>query len=158
MKKSSEEKHMKVVYVAGPFRAASTFVPGHQDMFAVQQNVMRAMELSLEVWRLGAVAVCPHSNTMFFTGSAEDKVWLDGDLELLARCDAVLMTPDWAKSSGARAEEAFAKKKGVPVFYKLDSVRDWLAGKAAWTECRVCNAQIATAPNAINVCGRCLVA
>lgn len=46
---------MKVVYIAGPFRAASQYVPGQQDFFGVQQNIMRAMELALEVWR-GALA------------------------------------------------------------------------------------------------------
>ena len=36
---------MKLVYVAGPFRAMSTYVQGHQDMFAVQENIMAAMKL-----------------------------------------------------------------------------------------------------------------
>jgi nucleoside 2-deoxyribosyltransferase len=122
---------MKVVYVAGPFRAASAHVPGHQDMFAVQENIMRAMALSLEVWRLGAVALCPHANTMFFTGAADDRVWLDGDLELLRRSDAVLLTADWQRSSGARHEVTVARAAGIPVCETLDALRAFLGAAEA---------------------------
>ena len=120
----------KVVYVAGPFRASNQH--GSQDMFKVQQNIMRAMELGLEVWKLGHVALIPHSNTMFFTGASgcADEVWLAGDLELIKRCDAVLMTPDWSTSRGATAELKFAESLGIPVFYTVDDVRCWLAQAA----------------------------
>lgn len=116
---------MKVIYIAGPFRASSQYASGQQDAWGIQCNVMAAMALALEVWRMGKVALCPHSNTMFFQNAAPDHVWLDGDLELLKRCDAVLMTPDWERSSGARAEHAFALKLGLPVFYDVEALRLW---------------------------------
>lgn len=123
--------HVKVVYVAGPFRSVSAYMPGQQDAFGIQQNIMRAMELALEVWRAGAVALCPHGNTFCFQNAAPDGVWLAGDLELLRRCDAVIMTPDWRRSSGAREEERYARAHGVPVFYELDALRAWLGAKEA---------------------------
>ena len=107
-----------VVYVAGPFRGPSAW--------AVECNIRRAEELALEVWRLGAACICPHTNTRFYQGAAPDEVWLDGDLEILARCDAVLMTPDWEKSSGARAEHDFAAARGLVVLYTLDALCAWL--------------------------------
>ena len=118
---------MKVIYIAGPFRATNQ-ATGKSDAWGVQQNVMRAMGLALEVWKLGHAAMCPHSNTMFFQDAdgCEDRVWLDGDLELLARCDAVLLTPDWARSSGARAEKHFAQERGMPVFQLLGDLKAWL--------------------------------
>lgn len=109
---------MKVVYVAGPFRGKSSW--------DIEENIRRAERLALEVWRSGAAALCPHCNTRFFQGAADDAVWLDGDLELLARCDAVLMTPDWQRSSGARAEQEFAVKRGIPVFETLDALKAWI--------------------------------
>jgi nucleoside 2-deoxyribosyltransferase len=118
--------HMAVVYVAGPFRCPSQHVPGQQDAWGIQENVMRAMRLALEVWRLGAAAVCPHANTMFFQNAAPDDVWLDGDLAMLAKCDAVLMTPDYERSSGARAELAFALARNMRVFYDLGELKEWL--------------------------------
>jgi nucleoside 2-deoxyribosyltransferase len=122
-------KRKAVIYVAGPFRA--TLPNGHQDAWGIQQNVMQAMALGLEIWKLGHVALVPHANTMFFQNAAgtADDVWLDGDLELIRRCDAVLFTPDFERSAGARAEEAFAKGLGVPCLYTMDAVREYLA---AW--------------------------
>lgn len=117
---------MKVIYVAGPFRSPSTHCPGHQDHWGIQQNIMRAMALALDVWRLGAAAVCPHGNTFCFQHSAPDDVWLEGDLEIMRRCDAVIMTPDWERSAGARAERETAIAHGLPVFYGIDDLQEWL--------------------------------
>ncbi len=95
-------------------------------MFEVQRNIMAAMALGLRVWQAGAVALIPHANTMFFTGSADDSVWLAGDLELLNRCDAVLLTEDYARSSGARAEREHAIERNIPVFHHIDDLLLWL--------------------------------
>jgi len=110
-----------VVYVAGPFRGANAW--------EIEQNIRRAEELALQAWHAGFAVLCPHTNTRFFQGAAPDDVWLDGDLELLRRCDAVLLTNDWARSSGARAEVNFADSLGVPVYGTLATLcRDWNAG------------------------------
>ncbi len=109
---------MKVVYVAGPFRGPSAW--------EIEQNIRRAEELALEVWRSGAACLCPHTNTRFFQGAADDEVWLKGDLELLERCDAMILTEDWQRSSGARAEFAHAMSKGIQIFHSLDAMRAWL--------------------------------
>lgn len=89
---------------------------------------MRAMSLALEVWKLGHAALCPHANTMFFQDAdgCDDEVWLEGDLEMLKRCDAVLVTPDWQRSSGARAEVQKASEWGIPVFFTIETLKEWL--------------------------------
>lgn len=119
-------KKMNVVYVAGPFRPQT---PG--DCWEMEQNIRRAEELSLQVWRMGCAAICPHSNTRFFQGAADDSVWLDGDLELLSRCDAILMTDDWERSVGARAERNLALELGIRIFYSVDQLGIWLRAEAA---------------------------
>lgn len=102
---------MLVIYIAGPFRGNSAW--------DIEQNIRRAEELSLEVWKRGMVALCPHCNTRFFQGAAPDEVWLDGDLEMLRRCDAVLLAPGHERSEGTKAEIAYAKERGIPVFHSL---------------------------------------
>jgi len=97
----------KVVYIAGPFRAA--------NQWEQEANIRRAEAMALEVWRLGAVALCPHLNTRYFSGALPDEVWLDGDLELLRRCDAILMVHGWENSAGAMAEKAFARENNIPI-------------------------------------------
>lgn len=110
---------MKVVYIAGPFRGVTEW-----DR---QQNIRRAEALALEVWKLGAAAICPHKNTEHFDGSAPDKLWLKGDLEIMYRCDAVLVTKDWNRSSGACSEVSEAFNRGIPVFCSVGGLKDWLS-------------------------------
>ena len=110
---------MIVVYVAGPFRGEN-----HWD---IAENIRNAERLALEVWRLGAVAICPHANTAHFQGAAPDDVWLEGDLELVRRCDAMIMTPDWERSTGAREEFRFADKiVKIPIFHSTKQLAEWL--------------------------------
>src|SRR4051812_1651517 len=107
-----------VVYIGGPFRSK----PDPHNQYVQTLNIRRAEALAHKVWSMGAAALCPHLNTANFQGSLPDQVWLDGDLALLAKCDAVLMTPDWEKSAGAKAEQTFALERGIPVFYALSEV------------------------------------
>lgn len=113
---------MRLVYVAGPFRAI--------NQWEQEQNIRRAETLALSVWRLGAAAICPHTNTRFFSGAAPDEVWLAGDIEILRRCDAVMLTDDWKRSSGARAEVTEAYIRGLPVFTQLADLEQWLRVQA----------------------------
>lgn len=112
---------MKVVYVAGKFRSKS--------FWGVVQNVRQAELVALEVWRAGAAALCPHTNTANFDGAADDMLWLEGDKEMLRRCDAVVLVPNWTDSAGAKAEVELAVSIGLPVFAypgaPADGFRPW---------------------------------
>jgi Domain of unknown function (DUF4406) len=110
---------MKVVYIAGPYRASGEY--------QTLQNIRRAEELALRVWRSGAACICPHKNTAFFGGAADDSVWLAGDLEILLRCDAVLCTDNWGASRGATGEVQLARSRGIPVFEAFEEFEKWLA-------------------------------
>lgn len=109
-----------VIYIAGPFRAKQ---PGNH--WQQVQNIRRAEQLAWAVWERGYAAICPHMNTENYQGSLPDHVWLDGDLAILAKCDGVLMTPDWAMSSGATAERDFAVQHGIPVYYSISELTPW---------------------------------
>lgn len=109
---------MKVVYIAGPFRGPNSW--------EIECNIRRAEELALSAWRAGYAVICPHTNTRFFQGAGPDQIWLEGDIEILRRCDAVLLTEDWQRSSGARAEVDVAKAQGIPVFETLAALQEGL--------------------------------
>ena len=51
---------------------------------------------------------------------------MDGALEVVRRCDAVVCTDDWQRSVGARGEVNLAKELGLPTFYSIDEVKNWL--------------------------------
>lgn len=99
---------LPVIYVCGPYRAATPW--------KILENIRAAQQVALDLWKLGAVGLCPHANTALFDGEAPDKVWLEGDLELLRRCDAVVVFHGWRLSQGALAEVQHAQAAGIPVF------------------------------------------
>ena len=106
---------MRVIYVAGPFRGPNSW--------EMELNIRRAETLALEVWRAGFAVVCPHTNTRFYQGAAPDAVWLEGDLEILLRCDGVIVTPDWERSSGAREEVRVAHENNIPVYANIEELK-----------------------------------
>ncbi len=101
---------MKVIYIAGKYRGSTPW--------EVEQNIRAAEEVAARVWAMGMVALCPHANSRHMEGVATDEVFLAGTLELMRRCDAVLLVPNWRDSVGARAEVAEAERLGLPVFGK----------------------------------------
>ncbi len=90
----------------------------------MEKNIRHAETLALEVWLAGYAAICPHANTRFYQGTAPDRLWLDGDLAILAKCDALLLTDNWEKSAGTRAELDYALRHFIPAFFTLDSLKE----------------------------------
>lgn len=99
---------MRVAFVSGPYRA--------ETPRGIVENIREAEEVALALWRLGYAAFCPHKNTALFDGAVPDGVWLKGDLEIMRRCDLVVMVQGWSGSRGARVEKFTARMLGIPVY------------------------------------------
>lgn len=113
---------IRLVYIAGPFRGSHAW--------EIECNIRRAETLALGVARMpGLFPVCPHTMGRYYSGAAPDEVWLEGDLELLRRCDAVLLVPGWERSSGTRAEVAEAHRLSIPVFEAIMASEDIYPGE-----------------------------
>lgn len=110
---------MKLIYIAGPFRGTTPW--------DVECNVRASETLALAVWRMGAAALCPHTNTRFFDKQREDKVFLEGTLEMLRRCDAMILGDNWRRSSGTKCEIREAFRLGIPVFSGQIPLYIWLS-------------------------------
>jgi hypothetical protein len=104
---------MKVAYVAGPYRDP-------RGPYYIGRNIEVAREIAIALWNMGYAVVCPHTNTAFMDGAAPDSVWLNGDLEILRRCDIIVMVPGWEKSTGAKGELLCAKDASLSVYYWAD--------------------------------------
>lgn len=103
---------MKLAYIIGPYRASNAW--------EAEKNIRRAEELALEKWLEGFAVICPHTNTRFFQGAADDKVWLEGDLEILSRCDVAFVVPctaeEFFESDGSVEEVRRAFELDIPVY------------------------------------------
>lgn len=109
----------RLIYVIGPFRGKTAW--------DVEKNIRRAEEAAVEIVRLGAYPVCPHTNTRgYFSGLASDDFFLEATKELLRRCDGALVLPTWTSSSGSVGEIAECYSRGIPMFDDLEELAEWL--------------------------------
>jgi nucleoside 2-deoxyribosyltransferase len=124
---------VRLVYIAGAYRAPTPW--------GVEQNIRAAEDLAVKVHAAGMFAVCPHANARHMEGGdITDAHMLAGTLELMRRCDAVILVSNWRTSSGALAEVAEATRIGIPVFGRaqtehndggaLDGLIRWSRGEA----------------------------
>jgi hypothetical protein len=100
---------MKLAYVAGPYRAPT--------MHQIVDNIRAAEAVAIALWQMGFAVVCPHTNTACFDGTAPDQVWLEGDLEILRRCDLLVTVSGWERSEGATIEVREANSALKPVYH-----------------------------------------
>lgn len=125
---ASSRPRMKTVYVAGPYRA-----PTREQ---VSENIEHAGDIGLRVASLGYSPVIPHMNTAHMDAQApylDDYFWLDATLELMRRCDAVVLVPGWENSVGTQGEILEARRLGIPVFEDANDLpAPWqLAGRCS---------------------------
>ena len=101
---------MELAYIVGPYRS--------DTIHGIVQNIRRAEKYAAKYWQLGYAVICPHKNTALFDGIAPDSVWLDGDIEILKRCDTIVVTPGWENSSGSINEIKIAEQLGKNIIYE----------------------------------------
>lgn len=114
---------VRLVYVCGPITA--------KTREAHAANLERGRRAGFEVWGMGAMAIVPHLNSlkMYENGVDGAAIYL-GDLELMKRCDAVLVLDGWEASFGCNLEVSWAHHNGMPVFHTLIELKCWLEEKS----------------------------
>lgn len=113
-----------LVYIAGPYTP--------NNGMAISDNIDNARILAEECWRNDIPAICPQLNTSYMDAVAPPEVFYQGDLDILERCDAVLMVDGWELSFGSRMERIFAFRNNIPVFESVKGLiayRDSMAGE-----------------------------
>jgi hypothetical protein len=101
---------MKVVYISAPYRSNS--------INGIHENIEIARRVALRYWRKGFAVICPHLNTAYFDGAISDEEILAGDIEILKRCDGIVMCGNWKDSEGARNELVIAQAQKKIIFYE----------------------------------------
>lgn len=99
-----------IVYISGPYSPTPTS--------SIENHIATARRVAIEMWEGGYTTICPHLNTAHFEKDCkcDYDAYILGDLEILARCDAVVLLPGWRESVGAQEEASFAHEHGIPVY------------------------------------------
>jgi len=115
-----------MIYLAGPFT--------YPDPMANTRKMTRVADAIL---RLHVTPIVPHLTLLWhLLRPRPQQFWLEYDLQLLARCKAVLRIP--GKSEGTDVEVAQARQMKIPVLVPesariqdcVSAVRDWILGRA----------------------------
>jgi hypothetical protein len=108
---------MKIIYTAGPYRG--------DGWNAVFENIIRARTAARQLWLRGWAVICPHANTLFMDGPDIAAMnFIEGDLAIIDRCDAILMLPGWERSEGSKMEYSRAVELGMPIYLSVEEVPD----------------------------------
>lgn len=110
---------MKIIYIAGAYRSPTAW--------QTQQNIRDAEATAATVWELGLAALCPHTNSAHMEGVTSEETFLAGTLEMMRRCDAILLVPNWKQSRGTLAEIEEAKRLSKPIFYSFTRFKLWIS-------------------------------
>lgn len=109
---------MRIIYVAERFTG--------KNAWEIHRNVSHAESLGMAVAEAGAMPLIPHKNTSNFFGTLTEEFWYEGTLELLRRCDAMILVPGWQGSKGVQAEIDEALNRKMPLFERVEELVTWL--------------------------------
>lgn len=105
------------IYVAGPYTGST--------LEEIEENVRRAMEVGLKIWKKGHFPYIPHLTHWPDMLSRELKIEMDWTDYMnwhapwVDHCDALFLL---AESKGALLEYKRAKEEGKIVFHSLDEI------------------------------------
>lgn len=117
---------MKMIYIAGKYTDA-------RGEWYQHLNIELAKRVARHFWKKGDYAViCPHANSAFMGDSSPSnwEMWLEGDLEMIKRCDMIVMLPNYKDSAGALKELAFAQSYNIDITY----VEEYAHNTLAWND------------------------
>lgn len=83
-----------VLYLAGPYSGDIT------------ANIANARRVQIDLCEHGYFVFNPCNNTANFGIDCrmDESFYLEGDIEMMQRCDVLVLRPDWEQSAGARKE------------------------------------------------------
>lgn len=99
-------------YIAGPYSAPTRI--------GVIESICEAIKIASKVRKAGYAAIVPHLESMFSEDSLNEAGWLEHDIELLSRCDAVIVGHGWETSIGTQVEIEEAECLKIPVYFWPD--------------------------------------
>jgi hypothetical protein len=104
-----------LVYVAGPYRAVT--------LDRIQYHIEQARQTSVRLAKMGYFPMCPHTMEGLTMNDVQQdeggEFWLEGTLEMMRRCDTVVVQGLWQFSSGTLGEIHEAFKRELPLYNEV---------------------------------------
>lgn len=103
-------REVKTIYICSPYRAIT------QE--EAERNINYARELTRKVLRAGGIPITPH---LYITQCLDDNILeerqqgLAAGIELLFKCDCVLLGAKYGISQGMNSEIKAAEKNGIKI-------------------------------------------
>ena len=115
--KSTFKIGKKIIYLAGPLT--------DEDETIQLNNIRFACDVAAELRGAGMIVISPHEMGYHHPDSLDYEAWMDHGLQILSRCDEVMLLPGWEYSAGTQREISFAGAYGIPATKYLDWVKDY---------------------------------
>jgi len=113
-KEMKTKKPIKRVYVAGPFNAG--------NVMDVLNNMREGISICAGLMEMGMSPFCPWADHLFQLQENGKYLKIEDyyrySIDWLEVSDAMLVLPGYKTSKGTLAEIEFAKKHGIPIYYK----------------------------------------
>lgn len=112
---------MKIIYVAGKYNG--------KTYSEIDDNIRKAEEVPIKLLAAGWCVITPHKNYSHYEiygaiyESLDYKYFMQCDLEILNRCDALFVMTNSVDSPGAKEEIEFASDK-IPIFHEMYEIPD----------------------------------
>lgn len=117
----------RLVYISGPISDGGR-ATGPQRL----RNVDGAIDYAVDLIERGFGIICPQLTEFIERRSGrhfDHSVWMEIDLPIIERCDAVLRLP--GESKGSDIEVAHAREIGIPVVYSVAELEEWRKAEEA---------------------------
>lgn len=110
-----------VIYIAGPYTS--------DTRSGIDNNIEHAKKAALELSANGWAPITPHLNLYHFEdyeicGLFDYTTWMDIDVSILMRCDAIFMLKGWEHSKGSTHEHALAEQQELKIYYETHGFPD----------------------------------
>jgi hypothetical protein len=113
---------MRIVYLAGAYSGAT--------LMEVNRNIQEARNVALTLAKRRIPFLCTilqtaHFDTVLGEHDPGYEHWINVSLEVLKRCDAIFLIPNWQQSKGANLEREAAIARRMPVFEDIEVLIIW---------------------------------